>query len=193
MKKKLFIIFLLVILFLVACTIILFQKNSNISPPAVKTIAPSEGVTPTLFFLNPNNANSGYITIVIGPSIEILVIDPQKRKTGTLIQNGQTQEYQEIPEASYGFEGPISNTNSEGKMEALGTGVNSFLLSKPQDGDYTILFSSKEDTYWETNIVWDNGDGDGSFIKEKIVTNPTSTQKFILHYLENGHSTISKQ
>lgn len=108
----------------------------------------------------PSQTNLSYITAVVNPDVELLITDSQGRKSGKIVQDGEVISYDEIPNVVYAFEAPISNPNEAGELEKLGTGVNSLLLPKPNNGNYTITTTSKNDTYYTLNISTFKNDGE---------------------------------
>lgn len=107
----------------------------------------------------PSQTNLSYLLIVINPDLEILATDPLGNKTGRIIEKGITKIYNEIPQALYSYEGPISNPGYGENSKSLGTGVNSFILPTPTDGNYTITLSSKVNTFYTINISATEKDG----------------------------------
>ena len=81
-----------------------------------------------------SSTDLSYIVVVSNPNVEVLITDPQSRRTGKKADQGVTSEFSEIPDATYTFEDPISNPNSLLNPEKLGTGVNaSYFLNQSMD------------------------------------------------------------
>jgi len=140
----------------------------------------------------PSHTDLSYLTVVVNPDVEILVTDFQGRKTGKLIHNGITDTYNEIPDATYGFEAPLSNPGSNGIPEQLGTGVNSFLLPKPETGIYTVTFSSNEDTFYTANISTTEKEGGYNLETFQGSVAPNIYDISKVNYFKEAPSTVKK-
>lgn len=138
----------------------------------------------------PSHTNLSYLTFVVNPDVEILVTDPNGKKTGKYIHNGQTQEFNEIPNATYAFEKPISNSDILSNLEEAGTGVNEFLLPEPSDGDYIITLSSKSNTLYTFNIA--SFEQDGAMDLKKVLKGINTNQDITtaLHFGQTTHTTV---
>ena len=140
----------------------------------------------------PSNTNFSYIVIVVNPSVEILVSDSLGRKTGRYIYNGQTETFNEIPNASYSLQDPISNPNQLGTEEQLGTGVNEFLLPEAPFGDYTIETTSNSINGYTLNIATFESDGDNIVNKIEKNIEPNEQGVFNLNYSQTRPSLVDK-
>ncbi|HVA96960.1 MAG TPA: C39 family peptidase [Candidatus Acidoferrales bacterium] len=140
----------------------------------------------------PSHSNLSYLNLVVNPDVEILVTDPQNRKTGNMIQNGQMQSFNEIPNASYEFAPPISNPDNHGKLEQLGTGVNEFLLPKPIDGNYIITLSSKTNQYYTINIASFEQNGMNNLNKIYGLVDPNMNNNFTIDFSQTNQSSAHK-
>ncbi len=140
----------------------------------------------------PSNTNLSYLVIMINPEVEILVADPLDRKTGKHIINGITQSYNEIPEALYGYEEPISNPGDGEEPKSFGTGVNSFILPTPINGDYTITLSSNKEKFYTINISTTEKDGDYSLSKFQGAIAPNDDDISIVNYSQDEPSKVKK-
>lgn len=140
----------------------------------------------------PSNTNFSYIVIVVNPSVEILVSDPLGRKIGKYIHNGQTEAFNEIPNASYSFQDPISNPDDEQNPEILGTGVNEFLLPEPTNGDYTIILSSMEDKNYTLNISSFENDSDNTVTTLSGSVGSNIDDTFNLNYSQTQPPEVQK-
>ena len=140
----------------------------------------------------PSSTDLSYLVAVVNPGVELLITNPQDKKTGKYFDNGNLQSLNEINNASYSFQPPISNPGSNGQSEDLGTGVNEFLLSEPANGTYEILLSSNKDGFYEISLATfkENGDNDSNYIKGLITENNDET--LIINYSQTGNSYINK-
>lgn len=129
----------------------------------------------------PSNTNLSYIVVVVNPNVELLLIDPNGNKSGKQIIDGQIQEFNQIPDATYAFETPISNPNDLGDMESLGTGVNVLLLPEPIDGNYQLLVSGQIEGY-TINLALFDQDGNISFYKPVGFVEPDQDDFFDINY-----------
>ena len=139
----------------------------------------------------PSNTNLSYIVAIANPEVELLLIDPLGRKTGKQIVNGQIQEFNQIPDATYAFEAPISNPNTHGTVENLGTGVNVFLLPEPNDGNYTVNISSTHEGKYTVNFATFEEDGDFEVYKKLGAINSTDTEDFGIQYSQTDLSFVT--
>lgn len=140
----------------------------------------------------PSNTNLSYLVIVVNPEVEILVTDPLNRKTGKHIINGTTQSYNEIPEAFYGYEEPISNPGDGEDPKSFGTGVNSFILPTPTNGDYTIVLSGNKEKFYTINISTTEKDGAHLLNTFQGTTAPKDDDVSIVNYSQDMQSDVEK-
>lgn len=140
----------------------------------------------------PSNTNLSYIVVVVNPSVETLVSDPLGRRTGKYLHNGQTQTFNEIPNANYSFQDPISNPNDLGIGEQLGTGVNEFLLPEPPDGNYSITLSSSKNTSYTINFAAYEDSGDNTVDKLEGTVAPNIDDVLDLHYSQTQSSLTNR-
>lgn len=140
----------------------------------------------------PSHTNLSYITAVASPDVEILITDSQNRKTGKIIQNGQVISYNEIPNANYEFESPIKNPNSDGVTESLGTGVNTFTLPKPENGEYDVTVTAKENANYTVDIITYTIDGKDTSEKSEGILKEGESETFDLRYNQQEAAVISK-
>lgn len=140
----------------------------------------------------PSHTNLSYFLMVVNPNVELFITDAQGRKTGKYIHDGITETFDQIPNATYTFEEPISNPDSQGSSEQLGTGAHAFLLPEPVSGDYAITLSSNTSTNYtlNTSAFQDNGDNDVSMTEGIVI--PNTDNSFILTYSQTQPSVISK-
>lgn len=144
--------------------------------------------------LVPSHTNLSFITIVTNPSVDIVITDPQGRKTGRQYEKyGFITEFKEIPNATYNFEAPISNLNSLGKQENLGTGVNVFMLPKPDDGNYQIAASSKNDQEYTINISTMDVNGNNALVKSLGTVSSGKDDAFGLSYSQSTATSSAKR
>lgn len=136
----------------------------------------------------PSNTNLSYIALVVNPEVELLLIDYLGRKTGKQIVNGLIQEFNEIPEATYTFEAPISNPNDKGHIENLGTGVNVLLIPEPVDGNYQLLASSQTTEGYTINIALFDQDGDIVLYKPVGAVRPNQDDFFDISYSQTDNT-----
>ena len=136
----------------------------------------------------PSNTNISYIVVVVNPGVELLLIDPNGDKTGKQIVDGQVEEFDDIPNATYSFEAPISNPNSDGVIENLGTGVNVLLLPEPIDGNYQLLASSQTNEGYTLNIALFDLDGDLVLQKPVGFVQPNQNDFFDINYSQADNS-----
>jgi N-acetylneuraminic acid mutarotase len=123
------------------------------------TLASFESYYDQLIRYVPSHTNLSYIDIIVNPNIQILITSPDGKRTGKVVTNGQTQSFNEIPNANYFYQPPIANPDALGVVHSLGTGVNEFLLPKPNNGKYKITFSSNENSDYMANFATYKKDG----------------------------------
>ncbi|PIP74303.1 MAG: hypothetical protein CO135_02535 [Candidatus Levybacteria bacterium CG_4_9_14_3_um_filter_35_16] len=140
----------------------------------------------------PSQTNFSYLVTVVNPGIELLVTDPQNNKTGKYFDNGTLQSVNEINNASYSFQEPISNPNNQNLLEDLGTGVNEFLLPEPPDGEYEIKLSSDKTEIYEINISTFQEDGNDELNKIKGVISSNNDEIIEISYSQNNTSEIKR-
>jgi len=142
----------------------------------------------------PSNTDLSYIVAVVNPNVEILVSSPSgEQKTGKLITNGETSEFDDINGASYGFSEPISNPDENGNPESLGTGVNEFLLPKPsEDGTYEITLSSDKFTSYTLNIATFQDDGTQEVHTIEGFVGPGADDEFELNFSKDDSSNLNE-
>ncbi len=138
----------------------------------------------------PAHSNLSYIVIVVNPKTHLLITNPQGKKTGSSIVNRQIITFDEIPNASYSYQSPINNTDSRGRNASMGTGVNEFLLPKPENGRYLIEASSLEDRRYEMNISTFQENGNNKLEIIKDITN--SRENIALDFNQNKSPKIRK-
>lgn len=134
----------------------------------------------------PSQTNLSYIMLIVNPNIEILVEAPNGQKTGKIIElNGEAQTYNQVPNATYAFEGPISNPNEQGTVESLGTGTNTFLLPEPENGIYKITLTSKEVSDYFLNVSLFTTEGDNDLFQKLGTTGPGNADTLELNYSQD--------
>ena len=133
----------------------------------------------------PSNTNLSYLVAVINPSVELLITDPQNSKTGKYFDNGTLQSSNQINNASYSFQPPISNPNN-GELKNLGTGVNEFLLPEPENGKYEIKLSSKKSGFYEMNIASFENDGDDRLNKIRGIIGSSNDETIEIDYSQEN-------
>lgn len=131
----------------------------------------------------PSHTNLSYIVIVVNPEVEVLVINKDGSKIGKYINNGATQIFNQIPDATYSFQPPISNQG-----QTLGTGVNEFLLPIPDDEVYSIILSSQSNSPYTINIATFKEDGNNSIYKSTGLIGPNKDESFALNYSQTEDS-----
>lgn len=138
----------------------------------------------------PSNTDLSYILAVINPSVEMMITSPNDKKTGKDLSNNE--ELNNIEDASYSLQLPISNPNNSDQNENLGTSVNEFLLPKPADGNYKVKLSSKKDGFYEINLATfkENGDNESNYVRGIISKNQYET--IIINYSKTGNSYVTK-
>lgn len=140
----------------------------------------------------PSNTDLSYLVIVVNSNVEMLITDPLGRKTGKYLANDSIETYNEIPNAMYNFEPPLSNPNTNDITEKLGTGVNSFLLPKPIIGDYTIILSSKDATIYTINLSTMEKNGDNELTKFEGIVSLDNNDITQINYANEGKSVTKK-
>jgi len=140
----------------------------------------------------PSNTNFSYIVAVVNPSVEILVSDPLGRKTGRFIYNGQTETFNEIPNATYSLQDPVTNPNDLGIQEQLGTGVNEFLLPEPANGNYSIILSSSKNTSYTINLASYEASGANTVDKLEGAVAPNIDDVLNLYYSQTQSSLANR-
>ena len=140
----------------------------------------------------PSQTNLSYLVAVVNPSVELLITDPQSNKTGKYFYNNQIQEFNNINNASYSFQAPISNPNDQSVKENLGTGVNEFLLPEPENGKYQIKLSSKKSGFYEINIASFEEEGNNALNKIRGVISSNSDEIIEIDYSQDQVSEIKK-
>lgn len=138
----------------------------------------------------PSKTDLSYLVMVVNPKVRLLVANSQG-KTGNFIYNGTTEIYNEITNASYDFDPPISNQNNEGLLEQLGIGVNSFLLHKPSTDSFTITLSSDSYEKYTLNISSFTQGGENTVNKFEGVLLPNITNTFSLYYDKESAENLS--
>lgn len=135
----------------------------------------------------PSNTNLSYIVFVVNPRVEILVMDSLGRRTGRYINDGQIEEFNQIPDATYIFQNPISND-----LEDMGTGVNEFLLPEPSDGNYTTIISSAENESYTLNVSSFESDGSNIVHTFEGIVSPNTDDTLNLNYSQTQVSDADK-
>lgn len=138
----------------------------------------------------PSNTNLSYFLAVVNPSVEMMITAPDNKRTGKNLTNNE--ELNQIDNASYSLQLPISNPNDNDQNENLGTGVNEFLLPEPIEGNYEIKLSSEENGFYEINLATfkENGDNDSNYIRGIITENNDETIK--ANYSQVNNTNINK-
>jgi len=134
--------------------------------------------------LQPSHTDLSYITLVVDPTVNILVTDANGEREG----NNGLQSFDEVNNAVYGLENPIGSP--EGNT-TLGNGVNRLLLPLPTNGLYNIVLSSNTPQTFTLNASTMQTDGTSEL---KIITGiigPQDQQTFSLNYSKNGPSSIA--
>lgn len=139
-----------------------------------------------------SNTNLSYIEMSLNPSVEMIVIDPEGRKTGKQIINGVTQTFNEIPDAIYNFESPISNPNIDGQPENLGVGFNEFILPEPKNGEYKVVISNNDTNFYTLNITTVQEDGADDNVQLVGATGLQNTDQLNINYSQETSSEIEK-
>ncbi len=130
----------------------------------------------------PSQTDLSYIQLTVNGGIEILLTNAKGEKTGSIYKNNKKESYNEIQDASYQLELPVSNPDSNGKNATLGNGFNLLLYPKPQEGDYTITLSSNKNIDYEMNIAVYEVDGDNSLQKTSGILDKNAHDTFSLTY-----------
>lgn len=144
-------------------------------------------------YYKPSHTDISYIVGVVNPDVHLLFVDGTGKKTGKIIENNQLIEYNEIPNASYSFEPPISNPNSSGQEETLGTGVNAFYLPQPAVGDYKVYVSSQdENSLYTLNLQLSEVNGQSTDTKQLGYTGNNSNDLLDIKYSSNSASITIK-
>jgi len=133
----------------------------------------------------PSNTNLSYLVAVVNPSVELLITDPQNNKTGKYFDNGTLQSSNQINNALYSFQGPISNPNN-GEVENLGTGVNEFLLPEPENGKYEIKLSGRKSGFYEMNIASFENNGDNALNKIRGIISSNNDETIEVDYSQQN-------
>lgn len=107
----------------------------------------------------PANSDLSYIVAVVNPHVDILLTDSNGNKAGKYDHDGISENFSDIPDATYSYEEPIGNPNGSGIIEKLGTGVNVLLLPQPDSQKYKLTVSSSEKNDYTINIVTFREDG----------------------------------
>lgn len=139
-----------------------------------------------------SNTDLSSIELIVNPNIEILVTDSQNRKTGKIVQDGVTSVYNDIQDARYNFEPPLANPNENGVFEELGTGVNRFIYSKPENDEYKITLSSKNSDTYTLNIITFEVDGDSFQEKSYGSLESNNQNQFFVSYSQTEPPTTKK-
>lgn len=137
----------------------------------------------------PSLTNFSKIEMVVEPNVEILVTDEQGNQTGKLVQNGEIQEFNDIPSAEYYFEPPTGNPDENDQPETLGDGVNRFVLPEPGDGNYEILLTSLEKKAYSLDIH--TTESGGEYIAKTLegIVNSTASDSYQVQYSQTQSST----
>lgn len=138
----------------------------------------------------PSETDLSYLYFVVNPNVELLITDSQGRKSGKIVENGNTASYSEIPEAVYVYESPISNPDDDGNPINLGTGANIFSLPKPSEGEYHIALSSGENTNYTLNVHTFEEDGSQTHHKIEEFVGPGASDEFDLNYSQDDPSSL---
>jgi hypothetical protein len=145
-------------------------------------------------YYSPSHTDLSYIVGVINPDVHMLFVDPNGKKTGKIFEKNQWVDYNEIPNAVYDFERPISNPDSNGRKEELGTGVNEFLLPKPLEGNYKIIISSSDpNSLYTLNTDLFQKDATDSAQKITGYVGGINQDIFIINFTPNSASQVVKQ
>lgn len=139
-----------------------------------------------------SQTNLSYLLAVVNPGVELLITDTQNYRTGKYFNNGQLQQFDTINNAYYSFQPPISNPNSQGVPENLGTGVNEFLLPEPENGKYTIKLSSKKSGFYEINIASFEEEGNNALNKIRGVISSNNDEIIEIDYSQSQTSEIKR-
>lgn len=140
----------------------------------------------------PSNTNLGYIIAVSNPEAQILITDSQGRRTGKTFVDNQLQVYEEIPNSSYTAESPLSNPDSSGNVQTLGTPVNAFMLPQPLEGNYRIEISSPIDHTYSLNIATFQAQGDVTITDTRGVAGSSKKDDIEVDYSPAAPPVITK-
>lgn len=141
----------------------------------------------------PSQTDLSQIYLAVNPNTELLITDTQGRKTGRIVEDGEVRVFNEIPNAVYTFEEPISNPNENGELEEFGTGANIFYLPTPDLGNYLIKVSSLSvNTDYKVDVS--NFEKDGDFTTSIIggITGHINPDTFQIQYSQEEESVVEK-
>ncbi|MGH7203119.1 MAG: C39 family peptidase [Candidatus Levyibacteriota bacterium] len=140
----------------------------------------------------PSHTNLSYIFASVNPDTDMLFTDPEGRRTGKIFNNGVVQAFNEIPNADYTYQPPVSNPNIDGTIENLGTGANIYQLPTPENGNYTITLSSSANTFYTMNVSNFQSDGENILVKDTGTLSANGLNQFKIGYSQDQSATITK-
>lgn len=144
-------------------------------------------------YYKPSHTDLSYIVGIINPDVQILFVNSEGKKTGEILENGQVVAYKQIPNATYGYEPPISNPNSSDQKQTLGTGVNAFYLPQPKEDSYKVYISSKEiGSLYTLNLQLFETNGESSAVSEVGYTGGTYSDLLDIQYSSHSASIVNK-
>lgn len=138
----------------------------------------------------PSQTNLSYIVIVSNPNVNFVVTDSNGNKTGKEVINGQIQTFNDISQATYALENPISNPSANNVKEQLGSSMNVFLLPVPSDGTYTINVTNQTNNDYYMNIQTFDLTGNSQLNKINGIVGGNRKDVITLTYSQTQPSSI---
>ncbi len=137
-------------------------------------------------------SNASYIEMSTNEGIEIAVVNSEGKKTGKQVIGGVVETFDEIPNAIYSHQNPISNPNASNEKANLGFGFNEFLLPEPIDGSYKIILSSFENQTYTLNIATLQANGDDNNFQMTGIIDTDASDEFELNYSQSDPSALDE-
>ena len=138
----------------------------------------------------PSHTDLSYLVAITNPDTEISIASSSGQRVGKLISGGTSQTFFEISGATYAFENPISNPDSNDTPQSLGTGVNVLYLPIPNDGAYNVTVSGNKNVFYTLNLALFQIDGTETTATVQGTVDPKNPDSFTVDYERNGDSNV---
>lgn len=142
----------------------------------------------------PSHTDLSYLVAVVNPDISISIASPSGEKIGTdTMDGGNLASFSGILNATYGFEAPISNPDSNDSPERLGTGVNVIYIPLPTNGIYTINLSGTKNKFYTLNLASFQMDGTETVSTIQGTVDSKNPDTFTAYYTDTGEPKVAQE
>lgn len=140
----------------------------------------------------PSQTNLSYLVIVSNPNAHFLLTNSNGQKVGSIVQNGQTQQYNEITDASYAVENPISNPNTAGTMQQLGGSSRVLLYRMPTDDTYILTISGAIQKDYDMSVIQYQQDGKDTKLHVTGLVNQDAPDTYSLNVSQTQPASLTR-